>query len=69
MAPQNPSKNGRRSKRWRLAACVGLVAGAIMLGVTALILLGGGPLLNSYGKRKVERAFADAYPGHTLRIG
>ena len=64
-----PSKNGRRSQLWKLASCVGLVAGAIVLAVTILILLGGGAICNSYGKRKVERAFADAYPGYILRIG
>jgi hypothetical protein len=29
----------------------------------------GGALLNGYGKRKVERAFAKAHPGCALRIG
>ena len=29
----------------------------------------GGAILNGYGKGKIERAFAQAHPGYTLRIG
>ena len=40
-----------------------------MLAVAVFILMFGGTILNGYGKRKVERAFAEAHPGSVLRIG
>ena len=53
----------------RLLACLGFCIGAVILIVAALILIFGGAILNGYGKGKVERAFAEAHPGYTLRIG
>lgn len=55
--------------RRRLSAFVGLSLGAVVLA-TAVIFFGfGGAILNGYGKRKAERAFAETYPGCALRIG
>jgi hypothetical protein len=48
---------------------VGLSLGAIVLSVAVLIFVFGGAILDSYGKRKAERAFAKAHPGCALRIG
>jgi hypothetical protein len=48
---------------------VGLCLGATVLAVAVFILMFGGTILNGYGKRKVERAFAEAHPGSVLRIG
>lgn len=42
---------------------------ALALALAALISWFGGALLTSYGKAKVERAFAVANPGAALRIG
>ena len=53
----------------RLAAHAGLCLGATVLAVAVFILMFGGAILNGYGKRKVERAFAAAHPGSELRIG
>lgn len=55
---------GRRP--WRFGA---FAAGFLGLAAALLLLLFGGPILNRYGKGKVERAFAKAYPGSILRIG
>lgn len=62
-------KDSRRLSLPRLAATVGIGLGAVVLAVAVVILMFGGPILNSYGKRKVERAFAEAHPGNALRIG
>ena len=48
---------------------MGLCLGAVALAVALLILMFGGAILNGYGKGKIERAFAQAHPGYTLRIG
>ena len=60
---------GVRNMRARRSAYVGLGLGATVLAVAVFILLFGGTILNGYGKRKVERAFAEAHPGSVLRIG
>jgi len=62
-------KNSRGLSLPRLLAYVGLCLGAVVLAVAVLILLFGGAILNGYGKRKMERAFAEALPRHALRIG
>jgi hypothetical protein len=54
---------------WRLSAYVGLSLGAIVFAVAVLIFVFGGAILDSYGKKKAERAFAEAHPGSVLRIG
>lgn len=41
----------------------------LLLAVAALNLLFGGAILNTYGKGRLERAFAQAYPGSTLQVG
>jgi hypothetical protein len=62
-------KNSKKLSLRRLSACVGASLGALVLAVAVLILVFGGAILNSYGKRKAERAFAEAHPGSVLRIG
>jgi hypothetical protein len=60
----------RRSRSWRrLAVYVGASLGAVVLVVAVLVFGFGGALLSHFGKAKAERAYADAYPGSTLRIG
>ena len=53
----------------RLSAYVGLFLGALVLAVAALIFVFGGSLVDRYGKRKAEEAFAKAHPGYALRLG
>ena len=48
---------------------MGLGLGAAVLAVAVLVLMFGGAILNGYGKRTIERAFAGAHPGYALRIG
>lgn len=60
--------SGKLSLR-RLSAYVGLSLGTIVLAYVVLIFVFGGAILDSYGKRKAERAFAEAHPGSVLRIG
>src|ERR1017187_7522747 len=62
-------KHGGKLSLRRLSAYVGLSLGAIVLTVAVLIFLFGGAILDSYGKRKAEQAFAEAHPGYALRIG
>jgi hypothetical protein len=62
-------KHGRKLSLRRLLAYIGLSLGAIVLAVAVVIFLFGGAILDSYGKRKAERAFAEAHPGYALRIG
>lgn len=64
--PTHPG--GKRSLR-RLSAYVGLSLAAFVLAVTGLVFACGGALLDGYGKRKAERAFARAHPGSVLRLG
>jgi hypothetical protein len=62
-------KNSRTPSLRRLAVYVGLPFGAIILAAAVLLLGFGGAILNGYGKRTAERAFAKAHPGCVLRIG
>jgi hypothetical protein len=62
-------KNSRNLSLRRLSVYVGLYLGVVVLAVAVLILMFGDAILNGYGKRKVERAFAEAHPGYVLRIG
>jgi hypothetical protein len=66
---QRAVKQGRKLSLRRLSACIGLSLGALILAVAVFIVLFGGAILNGYGKRKAERAFAEAHPGYALRIG
>ena len=66
---QRAVKRGRKLSLRRLSAYVGLSLGALVLAAVVLILMFGGAILNGYGKRKAERAFAVAHPGCALRIG
>jgi hypothetical protein len=43
--------------------------GAVVLVVAVFGFGFGGAILSHYGKAKAERAYADAFPGSTLRIG
>jgi hypothetical protein len=60
---------GAVKKSGRLFAYVGASLGALVLVGAVFILMFGGRILNGFGKGKIERAFAKAHPGHTLRIG
>ena len=62
-------KNGTKPSLRKLSACVGAYLAVLLLALAVLILVFGGAILNRYGKRKAERAFAEAYPGFVLRIG
>jgi hypothetical protein len=66
---QRAVKRGRKLSLRRLSAYVGLSLGALVLAAVVLILVFGGAILNGYGKRRAERAFAVAHPGYALRIG
>ena len=48
---------------------MGASLGALVLAVAVLFFVFGGVILNGYGKRKAERAFAKAHPGYALLIG
>jgi hypothetical protein len=48
---------------------VGASLVALVFIVAILLVVFGGTILDSYGKRKVEQAFAQAHPGSVLRIG
>ena len=61
--------HSRKLSLRRLSARVGLCLGAVVLAAAVSILIFGGMILNGYGKAKMERAFAKACPGCTLRIG
>jgi hypothetical protein len=72
-SPQRPSivtmtPNGKLSLL-RRSAYVGFCLGAIVLAVVALISVFGSAILDSYGKRRIERAFAMAHAGTVLQIG
>ncbi len=62
-------RHGSRASRRRLSLGVGLSLGALVLSLAVLIMVFGGAILSSYGKGRLERAFAAAYPGCTLQIG
>jgi hypothetical protein len=62
-------KPGRKRSLRRWSAYAGLCLGVAVLAGAVLIFLFGNTLLNGYGKRKAERAFARAHPGSGLRIG
>jgi hypothetical protein len=62
--PRAVEKSPRRS-RWR-AASLGV---AVLAVVAVFVFAFGGAILGRFGKAKTERAYAEAYPGSTLRIG
>jgi Domain of Unknown Function (DUF748) len=61
--------NMSREHPSRLAAYIGLSLGATVLVVVGLWFVFGGAILNSYGKKKIEGAFAQMFPGSLMRIG
>ncbi len=60
---------GKRLSLPRLAAWVGISFAALIFAVVVLLFVFGGRILNSYGKRMAEQAFAKSHPGSVLRIG
>ncbi len=62
-------KNSRKLSLRRLLAYAVASLGAFVLAAAVLILVFGGAILNHYGKKKAEQAFAKAHPGYALRIG
>jgi hypothetical protein len=68
-AAEPTAKNTRRPTWRRLSACVGAALGVLLLAAAVLVLVFDGAIVNGYGKRKAERAFAKAHPGSVLRIG
>jgi hypothetical protein len=62
-------KIGRRLSRRKLAVYTGASLGALVLAVAVFILVFGDAILSRYGKEKMERAFAEAYPRSKLQIG
>jgi hypothetical protein len=62
-------KKSRKLSHWRLSAYVGASLGVLVLAAAALVLVFGAAILDGYGKRKVERSFAEAHPGWVLQIG
>ena len=61
--------HGRSFSLRRFSAYVGFCAGVVAVAALLVILMFGGSILNGYGKARFERAFADAHPGCTLKIG
>jgi hypothetical protein len=57
-------KINRRLSIWVVASLC-----AFVLAVTAFIIVFGDAIVDGYGKKKAERAFAAAYPASVLRIG
>jgi hypothetical protein len=66
---KRPVKKSRGLWLRKLSAYVGLCLGAVLLTSAVLVVVFGGAILNGYGKRKAERAFAQAHPGYALRLG
>jgi hypothetical protein len=52
-----------------LTPALGLCLCGVVLLAVVLVPRLGGAILNGYGRRKVERAFAQAHSGYVLRIG
>jgi hypothetical protein len=69
MIKKQDAKNGSTLSLRRTSACVGATLGALILAAAVLLLVFHGAILDGYGKRKAERAFARAHPGSVLRIG
>lgn len=59
----------RKVPKWKILAYLG--AGFIGLAVIAVFVLFvyGNSILNGYGKARLERSFAQAFPGNVLKIG
>lgn len=64
-----PEQHSRGRSLRKLAARLGLGLGAAGIAVVALLFVFGGEILNGFVKGKVERAFAKAHSGSTLRLG
>jgi hypothetical protein len=63
------AKNKKRLSLGKFLVRLSLSIGALALAVAVLILVFGGAIVNGYGKRTAERAFAEAHPDSVLRIG
>jgi hypothetical protein len=68
-ARRSAVRPGRRRSLRGLPAYLGLGLGVILLVLAVILLVVGPALLNGYGRRKAERAFAEAHPGYALRLG
>jgi len=62
-------KHGKTPLLNRLSVRVATALVAVVIAVAIFTLVFGGAILNGYGKEKLERVFARAYPGYALRIG
>jgi hypothetical protein len=62
-------KNSTRQSLRRLSTFVGAFLIAFVFLVAVFLVVFGGAILDSYGKRKAERAFDEKHPGSVLRIG
>ena len=69
IARPQAAKNRRGLSSARLWVFIGLGFGAFIFAAAVFILLFGGAILNGYGKKRMERAVAEALPGCALRIG
>jgi hypothetical protein len=69
MLENKAMKNSPRLSLRKLSVWLCASLGALVLAVAVLLFVFGGAILNSYGKRKAERAYAQAHPGSVLRIG
>ena len=59
-----------RKRSWRrFSVCVVVSLGLLVLAVAVLLLSFERVLLNSYGKRTIEQAFAKSHPGSVVIIG
>jgi hypothetical protein len=63
-----PDKIPGKSKRLWIVQVV-LFLGLLLLAVAVFVVAFRGVILNNYAKAKIERAFAAANPGSSLRIG
>ncbi|MHB8053808.1 MAG: hypothetical protein ACYDH3_00940 [Candidatus Aminicenantales bacterium] len=63
------AKMDRRLSRRKPAIYVAASLGVLVLAVAVFILVFGDAILSRYGKEKIERAFAEAYPRSKLQIG
>ena len=53
----------------RMSAYIGASLIALVLAFATALFVCSGAIIDSYGKRKIEQAFALAHPGSVLRIG
>lgn len=69
MRHKHPSIDWRKLPLLKIAVYAGFAAGAIVLICMLGIQLFADPLLNRYVKPGITKAFAEAYPAYSIRIG